>query len=421
MNERELTIASLAAGGDGVARDDDGRVTFVAGAAPGDRLVVDIIEERKSFARARLVRVVEPGPGRVEPPCPLFVAGSCGGCQWQHLSSEVQVAAKAEVVAAALRHFVDDGLEIAAPLTPVPGYGWRRRARFHWVRQRRGKAAMIGFIAPGSHRIVDVTSCPQLEPAVEQALAVVREVLATKLTGTGEIQIVVGHSGEVHVAVRGPCHPNVVAALVDQPSISGASLGKRSWGQHDIELEPGLRGRGDWFAQPSQAGNRALVATVAALAAPRAGLRIVELFAGAGNFSRVLGEEAATLLAVDTGPAPTTYPGGATFRRGPAAALLGEMKRRHEEFDLAVLDPPRTGAAEVIKPLVALAPEEIIYISCNPATLARDLTALCAAGYRVTSAQPLDLMPQTAQVEVVVALVRNTVTQESAGTPSATP
>jgi 23S rRNA (uracil1939-C5)-methyltransferase len=427
MNERELVIASLAAGGDGVARDADGRVTFVAGAAPGDRLLVDIVEERKSFARARLVRVVEAGPGRVEPRCPLFVDRSCGGCQWQHLSSEVQAAAKTEVVAGALRHFVGEGLEIDALLSPVPGFGWRRRARFHWVRPRRAAAAMIGFHGPGSHRVVNVTACPQLEPAVEQALAVVREILAPKLTGSGELEVVAGHGGEVHVAVRGPCQPRAVAALVDHAAITGARLGKQAWGQGDIELEPGLRGRADWFAQPSQSGNRALVDAVTAATAPRSGLNIVELFAGAGNFSRVLGEDSATLVAVDTGPGPKVYPGGASFRQGPAAAMLQEMKRRRETYDLAVLDPPRAGAAEVIAPLVALAPQRIVYVSCSPATLARDLATLAAAGYRATRAQPFDLMPQTAHVEVVVTLIREaaakerTDSQESAGTPSATP
>ncbi len=412
MNERELVIASLAAGGDGVARDDDGRVTFVAGSAPGDRLVACIVEERKSFARARLVRLVEAGPGRVEPCCPLFVERSCGGCQWQHLSSEVQAAAKADVVAAALRHFVDAGLSIDALVAPVPGLGWRRRARFHWVRPRRAAAAMIGFHGPGSHRVVNVTACPQLEPALEQALAVVRKILAPKLTGSGEIEVVVGHGGEVHVAVRGPCQPRAVAALVEDAAITGASLGKQSWGQTEIELEPGLRGRADWFAQPSRSGNRALVDAVTAATAPRTGLNIVELYAGAGNFSRVLGEDAATLVAVDSGPGPKPYPGGASFRQGPAAAMLEEMKRRRETFDLAVLDPPRAGAAEVIAPLVALAPQRIVYVSCNPATLARDLVKLAAAGYRATRVQPFDLMPQTAHVEVVVTLVRDAVTED---------
>jgi len=405
----ELVVDSLAAGGDGVARDSSGRVTFVSHSAPGDRLRARVVEKRKSFARAVPVELLEPSPDRVEPDCELFAQHTCGGCQWQHLAPAAQLRAKQELVTAALRHQVAKGLEVADIEAPVSAYGWRRRARLHWVRQRRAKAAVLGFFAPRSQRVVDVRVCPQLEPAVQRALDQLREDLAPKLTGRGEIELVAGHSGEIHVAVRGPCSPRTAEALVGRGQVAGVVLGRSHWGADTIELEPELRGRADWFAQPSLAGNAALIAAVDRASSPRADIRICELYAGSGNLTRVLSRGAREVLAVDTHSAPSAFPGDGvvTFRQGTAAEATSFLARKGEPFDLAVLDPPRTGAADVMRPLIGLAPARIIYVSCDPATLARDVSVLVDAGYRATAAQPLDLMPQTSHVEVVMSLERS--------------
>ncbi len=420
----ELSIDNLAAGGDGVARDADGRVTFVARAAPGDRVLARVTQARKSFARADIVTLLRPGPGRIEPRCAAFADRSCGGCQWLHLDYPTQAMAKTELVAGALRKAVARGLDVRPLETPVAELGWRRRARLHWVRPRRANAALVGFYAPGSGRVTDIDRCPQLEPALEEALAEVRRLLAPALTGKGELNLLAGHRGAVQVAIRGPCAPTSAARLAASSSIAGVTLGKQAWGERTIELEPGLPGRADGFAQPSRAGNRALVARVAAATEPRGGARILELYAGSGNFTRTLAEGAGGLIAIDDARPAGPLPWGAAveFRRGDAAALVAELAagagavagpgsrwgqgRRRERFDLAVLDPPRAGAAEVLPALISIGPPRIVYVSCDPATLARDLATLDSAGYRAKVAWPIDLMPQTAHVEVVVALER---------------
>ena len=127
-SEIEVDVTALAAGGDGVARDADGRVTFVPRSAPGDRVRVRIVKATKSFARGEVVDIVQASPSRVPPPCEYFVAG-CGGCQWQHVDRTAQLAAKHALVAGALRKL--PGLAIESVLAPAPAYGWRRRARFH--------------------------------------------------------------------------------------------------------------------------------------------------------------------------------------------------------------------------------------------------------------------------------------------------
>jgi 23S rRNA (uracil1939-C5)-methyltransferase len=402
----ELTIDSLAAGGDGVGRDDGGRVVFVPHTAPGDRVVVELITSKKSFARARLVDLIEPGPDRVEPRCPLFADGSCGGCQWQHVSATTQAEAKQAIVASALRKLIAGGLELAPIETPVPPYEWRRRARLHWVRPRRAGAALLGLHPPRSRRITEVDRCPQLEPAANAALAAVRERLLPGLTGRGELELIAGHSGDVHLAVRGPCEPEAARALADDDRVAGVILGRRCFGSETIEVEPGIRGRANEFAQASRAGNSRLRHLVAEVSAPRNGARILELFAGAGNLTAVLADGAESVVAVDRQRRPAILQDHVEYRQGSAREELAILARREPGFDLVVLDPPRTGAADLVPTLARMAVPRLVYVSCDPATMARDAAMLVDAGYRPVRVVPIDLMPQTAHVEAVMTLAR---------------
>ena len=400
-----LSIESVAAGGDGVAHDPGGRVVFVPRAAPGDRVRATVTEEHKSFARAQLDAVLEPGPGRVEPPCSLFTSGACGGCQWQHMSAETQHAAKEAIVGAALRRLVDAGLAIEPLRAPVPALGWRRRARLHWVRPRRASAALIGFFAPGSRHVTDVDRCPQLDSALGDALAAIRRVLAPALTGRGEIDVVAGEGG-VHVTVRGPCAPTAARALADAPEIAGVRLGRRQFGATSVALEAGLEAAAGDFAQASTAGNAALLEIVDQATRAREGGRVLELYAGSGNLTRVLARGADAVVAVERAqPIAPPEGGNVSFRQGAAEEEVSILARHGERFDLVVLDPPRTGAAETCRLLPRLGAPRVVYVSCDPATLARDAAALVAAGYAPVRAWPIDMMPQTAHLEVVLELV----------------
>jgi len=402
--EVEVDVAELAAGGDGVARVD-GKVVFVAGAVPGDRLRVRIVEQHKSFARGAIAELIAAGADRVEPPCPLFREAACGGCQWQQLAYPAQVAAKAHIAAAALRRLVAAGLVIEPVTAPVPPYGWRRRARLHWVRRRRGEV-IIGLHRPRSDRVVDLRACAQLEPALEAVLAPLHDRLGPGLGGSGEIELVAGGDGRVHVAVRGPCAPDAAAALVDAGAVAGVRLGRRVFGAAGVELEAGVRGGAEQFAQASTDGNRALIELVDQASRPRDRLRVLELHAGSGNLTRVLADGAAEVVAVDRS-IPDPFPlAGVRARRGDAAAETAALAAAGERFDLAVLDPPRTGDLTAVRALAELGPGRIVYVSCDPATLARDADVLVAAGYRPQRAWPVDLMPQTAHLEIVLALSR---------------
>lgn len=382
----ELDVTALAAGGDGVARDANGRVTFVPRAAPGDRVRVRLVKQTSSFARGELVEIVTPSPSRVEPPCPHFRAG-CGGCQWQHVAREEQLAAKQAVVAGALRKL--EGLALHPIANPAPALGWRRRARFHVI------AGAAGLYREGTHDVVAIDHCPQLEPALDAAYAAV--VAASP--PAGELSLLLGHQGHVAVGTTKPWKS--AGRLLGVAGIVGLQCGRETHGEPVIELEPGLWGGPHDFAQASAAGNRALIDLArGALGTDRGAL--LELYAGAGNLTRALVTDGWRVTASDA-IAPARPPAGADYLVATAADALS---RAAGPFDAIVLDPPRTGAADAIDGIVGHAPRTIAYVSCDPATLARDAQRLVAAGYRATDAWPVDLMPQTAHVEVVLRLVR---------------
>ncbi len=381
----ELEIAALAAGGDGVGRDGNGRVTFVPRAAPGDRLRVRIVHATSSFARAEIADLIAPGPTRVDPPCPHFL-DLCGGCQWQHVARAAQLAAKQAIVAGALRKL--EGVRIHAIADPGPALGWRRRARFH---VEDGRA---GLYELGSKRVLSIDHCPQLEPALDAAYAVV----AAAMPPDGELALLLAHDGRIVVATERAWRG--AAWLVGRAGIVGVLAGSASHGNVVLEVEPGLWG-GPWdFAQASRLGNAALIAQARA-ALGRGPGRLLELYAGAGNFTRGFTADGWDVTPTDA-VAPARPPPG--FQIGPAHEVLARLANAEAPWDAIALDPPRTGAAEAIDGILRAAPRTIVYVSCDVATLARDAARL--TGYRASDAWPLDVMPETAHVEVVMRLQR---------------
>jgi 23S rRNA (uracil1939-C5)-methyltransferase len=406
MNKRrrrlKLTIDSLAAGGDGVGRDDEGRVTFVPQAMPGDVVLVELLQDRKQFARGKVVEIIEASKQRVEPKCALFKAGTCGGCQWQHVDAATQRAAKEEIVDNGLRRAMERGMTRADLEQPCTSYGWRRRARLSfWA---GGDKRFIGFYPPKSKQITDVTVCPQLEDKLQEALGLVRKHLLPALRHRGEIEMLLGEDGRVHVAIHGTVAPKGLKDLVAEEMIAGVRNGKTLHGDATVLLEGGVPGNAEGFAQASRAGNLALCKKVAASVGDHKDKSILELYAGSGNFTRLfLG--AKRLVAVESAPVANP-PAEADWREAEVVELLESMVQGKEHFDLVLLDPPRSGAKEAIAAIAALTPETVVYVSCDVATLSRDVEALCELGYTAESASPVDLMPQTSHVEVVLVLRR---------------
>ena len=385
----ELAIDALAAGGDGVGRAPDGRVVFVPLAAPGDRVRVRLVEEKPRFARGEIEALLAPGPARVEPRCPVF--GRCGGCAWQHLAYEAQVEAKQAIVRDALVRIA--GLAELPPLafTPSPAaYGWRGRARVHVERGR------VGYRQRRSHALCAVASCPILAPPLEEALA---RLAARPPRQRGEWELVLGAEGAVRVAPLG-----------DPARRAAAERIALRVGGERLELSAGV------FAQANALLLDALAEAV--LAAAGMGETALELYAGAGFFTLGLARRFARVVAVESDPLATSdlarnvaaaTPPGAPRRvrvvearveswlaAGEAAALAAEV---------VVLDPPRGGVGRAAaETLAGLPARRLVHVSCDPATLARDVAVLAAGGWRLTALHGFDLFPHTPHVEVVAVL-----------------
>src|SRR5581483_9830070 len=271
---------------------------------------------------------------------------------------------------------------------PAPALGWRRRARFH---VEHGRA---GLYALGSKRVLPIDHCPQLEPALDAAYA----ALGAATPPDGELELVVTHDGRIAIASERAWKG--APRLIGRAGIVGVVAGGVAHGETVLEVEPGVWGAPGAFAQASHAGNAAVLAQARAALGPGPG-RLLELYAGAGNLTRGFLADGWTGTASDA-VAPARPPAG--FIVGPAQRVLAE---RGQGWDAIMLDPPRTGAAEVIDGMLAAAPRVIVYVSCDVATLARDAARLTQGGaYRATDAWPLDVMPQTAHVEVVMRLAR---------------
>ncbi len=381
----EVRIESLAGSGDGVAHDAEGRTLFVPFTVPGDRVRVLVVEVHKRFARGRLVEILEPGPGRVEPRCPVF--GACGGCTWQHVAYETQLRAKARILHDALVRI--GGLappeEIVVRPCPEP-YGYRARTR---VRVEGGR---VGYTRRRSHALCPVQGCPLLVPELDRALG----ALAVRPPAeAGAWELTAGDGGIVRaspLASRGGARRRVAVEVA----------GER------IELSPGS------FVQANAPLRQELAAAV--LDAAGAGQALLELFAGAGFFTIPLARRWRRVVAVEA------HAGAARdLRRNAESAGLEHVRvvnlsveqalrgpsARGARASVVVLDPPRTGLPrECAEALAALAPERIVYVSCDPATLARDLAALVRTGFTLGRVRGFDLFPQTPHVEALAVLER---------------
>jgi 23S rRNA (uracil1939-C5)-methyltransferase len=379
METVELRIESLAAGGDGVARLPDGRVVFVPYSAPGDRVRARVVESRARFARARVEALLEPGPARVEPACPAF--GACGGCAWQHVGYAAQLEAKRAILVEALRRIGGLEAEVAPVLSSPSAYGYRGRTR---VRIEGGR---VGYLRRHSHALCAVERCPVLVPALERRLG---ELVADPPTEQGEWELAVGSGGPRAAPLASRDAPVTLLEV----------------GGERLRISHGV------FAQSNALLLEELAARVAE-AAGRGGLA-VELFAGAGLFTLGLARRFERVIAVEGDPAAARDLRANLAQAGPARVEIAVERVERTLPRLAglrpralVLDPPRTGlprgsAADLAK----LEPERVVYLSCDPATLARDLAELHPRGYALRRVQPIDLFPQTPHVEALALLER---------------
>jgi 23S rRNA (uracil1939-C5)-methyltransferase len=435
----QLTIEDVAPGGEGVGRLD-GRAVFVPFTAPGDRVVAEV-PAGEGVAHAALVSVEAPGAARVEAPCRHFgPAQACGGCEWLHLAYAAQLAAKERTVVEALRRIArfEPGSYPLRPIVPSPApLRYRTRAKFHHDRE----GGRLVFFQRRSHVPVALAECHLLVPGLDALREAVGPALSAARLGVREVSLewseVEGKGAAfLRVAELGQAARDRAEALLGAvPALAGAVLqaeegpvavvGRPVLRQPRAPGDPAAgvqRSRPDVFQQANRAANALLVTAALDLLAP-AGEDVLELYCGAGNFTGPLAARARSVAAVEVqGPAlelaradraDDAARGGAAdvrFFAGDALALARAFARERgptaRRFGAVLLDPPREGAKGIGPALRELGVARAVYVSCDPATLARDVRACVEAGLRVAAVVPVDMFPQTHHVEAVVLLER---------------
>ena len=423
--KQRLHIERLANDGRGIAFLD-GRTWFVAGALAGEEVEARVLGARSQVVEARAERIFTRSEQRRAAPCSH--AGQCGGCTLQHLPHSEQLALKQRTLAEQLLRVANVAPDEWAPALVGPEFGYRRRARIAVRWDVKSKQLAVGFRAAASQDIVAIADCPVLVQPLQTLLSALPEVLRglRKPRALGRVEIFSGTAMALLVRHTAPLGDEDVARLQHfcqaqnaqlwlqgegdpQPQQADAELGYRleSWNLQ-LAYRPGD------FVQVNGPVNEAMIAQALAWLAPQAGERVLDLFCGLGNFALPLAQRVAEVVAVE---------GVATMvARAQQNARSNGLENLHfyqadlsnpldgawmqKGFSAVLLDPPRDGAFAVVKQIAALGAERVLYVSCNPATLARDTAELLKQGYRLKRAGILDMFPQTAHVEAMALFER---------------
>jgi 23S rRNA (uracil1939-C5)-methyltransferase len=388
---------------------------FVPDTAPGDRVRVTLEASRKRWQRATLREVLEPGADRQPPSCP--VSEVCGGCQWHHVRYEAQLAAKQTQLERAFRQARIPTTPLEPIAAPSP-LAYRGRARLHWRATDEG--AQLGFHGRRSHALVNREHCPVLLPGLDGLLGPLHGALAGR-RGEGELLLLGNEQGQQALALYGTSSKGLARQI-------GESLGDRLRGalvrptpdarQADRHGEPELDQEApgeppfwttpETFFQASPAANRLLRARLDEWVGDEDG-PVLELYAGSGNLTRDLARSR-PVIAVESQPAAVVLARrnlegrDVKLRRADATRAVAELNAEGLRPSLVVLDPPRAGARDVARALPSLGAPRILYVSCDPMTLARDVAELASAGYALRRVGLLDTMPQTFHFETVAEL-----------------
>jgi 23S rRNA (uracil1939-C5)-methyltransferase len=446
----DVELTDLAYGGDAVGRYE-GRVLFVPGGIPGERVRVDIVEERRGHARANLLEILRPAPERIEPAYPELADS---GCHWQHIAYPAQLTWKAHIVRQLLVRIGKQPDAFVHPTIGMPSgvspWHYRNYAVF-----TIGSANEIGFRFTESHDVQDLEECGLLHPALDQVYQVVRkkllEYFGDSLSSMIQSFTIRGAIGAVSSTATGLASPSIKAMptlliiharpgstienpqqlaqdlLTIAPGIVGVIIervvgpyGRIFVGQEfltDVVMGKRFRISADSFFQVNPIQTSVLVERALAMLEPQRSDIVLDGYSGVGLFSAFLSNLSARVIAIESQPsavmdaragAALNNQNNITSLEGTLERILSQLHYRRERIDLALVDPPRAGChPKALQALHTMAPRSIVYVSCDPSTLARDIATLCTGGrYRLVAAQPIDMFPQTYHIETVALLSR---------------
>mgnify|MGYP001283711647 CR=1 FL=1 len=427
----ELTLDAIAHGGGAVGRHQ-GRVVFVHYGIPGERVRARITQEKERFAHAEVTEVMEASPARTLPPCPHFGPGGCGGCQWQHIDYAAQLAFKQQIVRDQLERIGKFRDQEVLPTIPSPNpWGYRAHMVFSAVpgtipvreepdddteieEESPNAPLTLGFYSDDNQRIVPIEECHILHPALlelyEQLALGAPEIERVRLQVGSEPDdrmIVLQTSDDLapQIEVDFPVSVNLLLSDNEPANLIGRAQ------SHYRILERAFQVTAGGFFQVNLPMAEILVQEVLRRLAPQPDQTILDLYSGVGLFTAFLAERAGMVICVESYPPAVTDADAnlADFENIELieGAVEDVLPFVEGPIDGVVVDPPRRGLGpEVVKGLLDLRPPRIVYVSCDPATLARDARQFAVRGYRLEQVQPVDMFPQTYHIECVATLSR---------------
>jgi 23S rRNA (uracil1939-C5)-methyltransferase len=411
-NTQHLTLTDLAFGGEAIGRLD-GRVVFVPYGLPGEEVVIELTDVRRDFARGRIVQVLKPSPERVEPPCPYY--GECGGCSLQHADYAAQLEFKRQVVVEQLRrlsHIDDANSLVGRTIGMMSPWEYRNHARFT-VGRRFGE---LCFTRRGTHKPMRIDQCLIMQPPINQAVSQIQE----RLVGFTAHQVALRNGANTGDQLVNPRLPAVPELPSGQPALEEELFGRRfriaSPAFFQVNTRRERRGVPEGLRQPPwplPADGLSMAEVLVLVLYDRLELSgqelLVDAYSGVGTFAVLLAPAARKVVGIEESAAAIKDARhnaagleNVEFVEGKTEDILPKLTERP---DAVVLDPARVGCSPaVLEALATLEVPRLVYVSCDPATLARDLAMLVARGFRLESVQPLDMFPQTYHVECVAAL-----------------
>lgn len=419
-----ITVTDLDPFGQGVAHHE-GKAIFVPGVLPGEQAEIQLTEDKRQFAKGKLKRLLGHSPQRVAPRCPHF--GVCGGCQQQHASQTLQQQSKA----AALLRMIGRATGVTPQPEPAiagPQYGYRRRARLGLLWQPKQQKLLMGFHQSASTDLVEVKQCSVLVPELEQLLVPLRQCLSglQAVKRLGHAELVLADNGPVlvlrHLDALKIADRQALEAFAQQRKVTvylapdsdrlEKLCGEAPYYQVDgLRLEFSPRD----FIQINDAVNQQMVAQALEWLEIEPNDRILDLFCGMGNFTLPLARRAKAVVGIE-GVATLVANGQYNAHKNLLSNLSFFQENLEDDvarqpwaaqgFDKVMLDPARAGAAGVMSHIVKLAPKRVVYVSCNPTTLARDSKVLLDAGYRLARVRMLDMFPHTGHLESMALFIQ---------------
>ncbi|MGC9421238.1 23S rRNA (uracil(1939)-C(5))-methyltransferase RlmD [Vibrio sp.] len=421
---QSVSVSKLDHLGAGIAYQK-GKAIFIDGALPGEEVVIQLTESKSKFARAKLIKVLQTSPERVTPFCAYYQ--QCGGCDLQHLEHAAQIAHKQQTLSQLMSKFANQQLDLSEPICGKEK-GYRRRTRLSLLWDKKTQQLQFGFRRKQSKQIVTITHCPVLEPSLNQLLPALQARLSTlsQPHQLGHVELVKGDNTIAlmlrHLAPLSQVDQERLLSFASEHQLALYLQPTPEQIEHQCgevpyyrEVEASISFLPNHFIQVNQSVNHQMVEQAITWLDVQSDDRVLDLFCGLGNFSLPIAKLAQSVVGVEGVDAMVKWAQHnaelnqiktATFHQ---ANLEQEMTRQAwaaDKFDKILLDPARAGAAGVIEHLAQLGAERVVYVSCNPATLARDSHSLLNQGYQLAKLTMLDMFPHTSHLESMALFVK---------------